>query len=316
MLDNSQAYDTLVSKINTSVQMSQRKKLPENQQQVIEALLNGFAELPTQLQITARFIIDHPYEVGVQSMRTLATQAEVHPNSFVRLARHFGFSGYEAMRERFRDFVRSGPGSTEDRATALQVMAKGGGSSAVVSEMLQSTLNNLEQLTNTKDIERLDMAVEWMTQSERVYILGLGSSYALAYNFWYVARMIQPKFILIPRSGSLAMDDIVNINESELLFSMTFQPYRKDVIETQRFAKKQGARIIGLSDSPASPIYREALLGLHAPTHTPQFFHSNVAVVALLETICALLVAKSGEEAIAHVEKFSELRWNSGLYLE
>ena len=64
--------------------------LPHSQEEVIEQLLAAFDELPGQLQLCARYLIDHPHEVGLQSMRTLAANAEVHPNSFVRLARHLG----------------------------------------------------------------------------------------------------------------------------------------------------------------------------------------------------------------------------------
>ena len=96
--------------------------LPQSQEQVIARLLAEFDSLPGQLQLCARYIIDHPHEVGLQSMRTLATNAEVQPNSFVRLARHLGFEGYEAMRERFRDFVRGGTGSSPDRLRWLQQM--------------------------------------------------------------------------------------------------------------------------------------------------------------------------------------------------
>jgi DNA-binding MurR/RpiR family transcriptional regulator len=97
---------------------------------------------------------------------------------------------------------------------------------------------------------------------------------------------------------------------------MTFQPYRTDVVETLRYAGQQGARTIGLSDRPAATIFRESDLGLCAPTHTPQFFHSNSSVTALLETICSLLVAKGGDDAVQHIENFTSLRWKSGVYEE
>src|SRR5210317_1941490 len=96
--------------------------LPHSQEEVIERLLDEFDSLPGQLQLCARYIIDHPHEVGLQSMRTLAQDAEVHPNSFVRLARHLGFDGYESLRERFRDFVRGGIGSSPDRVQWLREM--------------------------------------------------------------------------------------------------------------------------------------------------------------------------------------------------
>ena len=96
--------------------------LPQSQEQVIERLLAVFDELPGQLQLCARYIIDHPHEVGLQSMRTLAQAADVHPNSFVRLARQLGFDGYDALRERFRDFVRGGLGSSPDRVRSTTAM--------------------------------------------------------------------------------------------------------------------------------------------------------------------------------------------------
>lgn len=218
------------------------------------------------------------------------------------------------MRERFRDFVRSGTGSTEQRALWLQDMAKQDGSAKIVSEMASSMLTNLEQTYQNQDIKKLDKVVEWMMKSERIFVLGIGSSYPLAYNFWYVARMIHDNFILVPRHGSLPMDDLLNIGKKDVLFAMTFQPYRNDVIESARFAQQSGAKTIGLSDSPAATIFRESDIGLNVPTHTPQFFHSNSSVTALLETICTLLVAKGGNDAVEHIEHFSKLRWESEIY--
>ncbi len=295
--------------------MSQDQAAPDTQEAVLERLLADFDRLPTQLQITARFIIDHPREVGVRTMRSLAGQAGVHPNSFVRLARHLGFSGYDDMRERFRDFVRGGAGSFRERARWLQSMAGQGGSAAVSGEMAAAVLANIEQLYQGGQLKAMERAVRWMSGAKRVYVVGVGSSYALAYNFWYVARMMYPQFILIPRHGSLPMDDILHVGRRDVLFAMTFQPYRSEIIEVLRFAQQRGARTIGLSDSKASPVYREAGLGLFAPTHTPQFFHSNSATTALLETLCALLASGGGDQVLTEIEAFNERRWRSGIYL-
>lgn len=294
--------------------MSQNGARPDSQEAVVARLLAEFDGMPTQLQIAARYIVDHPREVGVQTMRSLAAEAGVHPNSFVRLARHLGFEGYEAMRERFRDFVRGGAGSFHERARWLQSMAKAGGAAAVCGEMASSVLDNVEQLYQGGQQAAMERAVEWMSGARRTYVLGVGSSYAMAYNFWYVARMMHPHFILIPRHGSLPMDDVMHIDGEDALLAMTFQPYRTDTIEAMRFARQRGARTIGLSDSRASPIYRDADIGLFAPTHTPQFFHSNTAIAALLETLCALMASAGGSTVLGEIEAFNEIRWQSGVY--
>jgi DNA-binding MurR/RpiR family transcriptional regulator len=290
--------------------------LPQSQEEVIVRLLDGFEDLPGQLQLCARYIIDHPHEVGLQSMRTLAANAEVQPNSFVRLARQLGFEGYDALRERFRDFVRGGIGSSPDRVRWLQQMGREGGSTAIFGSMAEACLENTEKMFAQQSVQDLERAVDLMINARRVYVLGLGLAYPLAYNFWYVARMGFDHFVLTPRHGSLPADDLIRVDERDCLLAMTFQPYRRDTLAAVQRAKQAGAKVIGITDSSAAALCREADLGLVSPTHTPQFFHSNSAVTALLESLCALLVVRGGDEASAAVESFHSARWEENIYDE
>jgi DNA-binding MurR/RpiR family transcriptional regulator len=291
-------------------------RLPQSQEEIIARLLAEFDTLPGQLQLCARYIIDHPHEVGLQSMRTLAASAEVQPNSFVRLARHLGFAGYDALRERFRDFVRGGSGSSPDRVRWLQQMDRKGGSAAIFGSMAEACLENTEKMFAQQSIADLERAVDLMIKSRRVYVLGLGLAYPLAYNFWYVARMGFDHFILTPRHGSLPSDDIIRMDERDCLVAMTFQPYRSDTLAAVQRARQNGAKIIGITDSNAASLCREADVGLVSPTHTPQFFHSNSAVTALLESLCALLVVRGGDAATRSVEAFHSARWEENIYEE
>ncbi len=304
-----------MSQVHTKLQVIDRR-LPQSQEEVAELLLAEFDQLPAQLQLCARYLIDHPHEVGLQSMRTLAASAEVHPNSFVRLARHLGFDGYDALRERFRDFVRAGIGSSPDRVNWLRELDRKGGSAAVFGSMAEACLDNVEKMFARQSVKELERAVDWMIDARRVYVLGLGLAYPLAYNFWYVARMGFDHFILSPRHGSLPSDDLIRMDEHDCLLALTFQPYRRDTLAAVQQAKEKGARIIGVTDSSAATLCREADLGLVAPTHTPQFFQSNAAVAALLETLCALLVVRGGDAASAAVEAFHAARWEENVYEE
>ena len=304
-----------MSQIQSRLQVVDRR-LPQSQEEVVEQLLAEFDRLPAQLQLCARYIIDHPHEVGLQSMRTLAAGAEVHPNSFVRLARHLGFDGYDALRERFRDFVRAGIGSSPDRVEWLRELDRKGGSAAVFGSMAEACLDNMDKMFAQQSVKELERAVDWMIDARRVYVLGLGLAYPLAYNFWYVARMGFDHFILSPRHGSLPSDDLIRMDERDCLLAMTFQPYRRDTLAAVQQAREKGARIIGVTDSSAATLSREADLGLVAPTHTPQFFQSNAAVAALLETLCALLVVRGGDAASAAVEAFHAARWEENVYEE
>ena len=62
----------------------------------------------------------------MSSIRDLASNAGVKPNTYVRLARAVGFSGFDEFREPFKESIRSGNLNFPDRARWLQEVAKGG----------------------------------------------------------------------------------------------------------------------------------------------------------------------------------------------
>jgi DNA-binding MurR/RpiR family transcriptional regulator len=291
---------------------------PKTAKAVIAALTEAFAPLPPALQAAARHIIDHPREVGVQSMRALAAKTSVHPNAFIRLARQIGFDGYDEMRERFRDFVVAGDGigGFRDRARWLQEMAAKGGSAAILGGMAAAIADNVERGFRNQDVRALEQACDAILAARSVYVLGLGSAYNLAHQFWYVARMAFGHMVPIPRHGSQAIDDLALVGEGDLLIALTFQPYRAETMSAVRMAKRRGARVIGITDSVTSPLAREADQALTCPTHTPHFFQSQAAVTGFLEALIALLVARAGEDAQARIEAFHGERLGAGIYEE
>ncbi|MGI9296021.1 MAG: MurR/RpiR family transcriptional regulator, partial [Pseudomonadales bacterium] len=75
-------------------------------QDVIHRLADAFSELPPQLQAAARYLLENPEDVGLNSMRTVASEAGVKPATISRLTKVLGFSGYDQLREPFRQRLR------------------------------------------------------------------------------------------------------------------------------------------------------------------------------------------------------------------
>ena len=290
---------------------------PNSTVEIIGALTEGFDGFSAQLQRAARYIIDQPREVGVQSMRALANKADIHPNTLVRLAQSIGFDGYESMRERFRDFlVSDGFGGFRDRAAWLGELAAKGGSAAVMADMATATSDNLESMWQRQDAAEFDAIADKLLKSDHIYILGVGSAYSLAYQLWYVLRMALDNVSPVPRHGSHPIDDIASIKSNECLLALTFQPYRSETVQAVKRAGQLGATVIGISDSPTSPLAPFCTHLLVSPTHTPQFFQSQAAVTALLEGLVATLVARAGDKAAIRIENFHKERLAAGIYAE
>ena len=81
----------------------------------------GFDALPPQLQEAARWIIDHPTDVALLSLREQARRAGIAPATLTRLAKRLGLRGYEGVRKIHADAVRRRPESYPGRAEELLV---------------------------------------------------------------------------------------------------------------------------------------------------------------------------------------------------
>lgn len=290
---------------------------PASAEEVIARLTAEFDGLSAQLQRAARHVIDHPREVGVRSMRALAAQAEVRPNTLVRLAQAIEFEGYEALRERFRDFVAEPRlGGFGDRARWLRAMHGQGGAGAVLAEMASAVGENVDGVWRKRPADEIARVADAILEARRVFVLGVGAAHSLAHQFWYVGRMAFDHLTPIPAFGGRPVDDMGDLGAEDALLAITFQPYRSETMAAARAAKAAGAKVLGLTDSPTSPLAKLSDALLIAPTHTPHFFQSQAAAIAILEGLIAVLVSRAGEDAAARIEAFHRRRLEAGIYEE
>ena len=281
---------------------------------ILERINNEYEQYSPKLKRAAVYLLDNADEIGLNSMRRVAADAGVAPNTLLRLVRDLGFDDYEQFRTPFRERLRREIDRFPDQARWLQSLARGGRHGQLFSGMAESGLANIENLFANVDADEVHRAAERIDHARRVYVFGVGFSAALAHYFWYIAHMGAANFILVPQQGSLPIDDLVAIQSDDVLVTMTFTPYRREVVELTRYAHEQGASVIAISDSRGSPIMRYAAHGFVTPMETPQFFPSLVAVTALLETLLAFIVADAEEQVVAEIERLHRVRHETGVY--
>jgi DNA-binding MurR/RpiR family transcriptional regulator len=285
-------------------------------QHVLERLTEEWDTLTPEAQKAARYVLENPNDVGVSTVREIAEAANVKPNTFVRMARQVGFEGYEDFRAPFREAIRQGAVSFPDRARWLQDIRKSGDLGGLYADMVEGAIRNLEETFAGIDAEALKAAAEAIWSSRQVFTLGVGVNNANARNFTYLASTGMVQFHAIPREGATPTDDLAWADKRDVLIAMSMRPYRAEVVAAIDVAREQGLTIIGISDSPASPIIRAADHGFVIAVDTPQFFPSSVSTIALLETLLSFVVAVASDEIVDRVEQFHRRRHQLGIYME
>lgn len=272
-------------------------------------------KLSPELRKAATFLLENPSLVGVSSARQMAREADVKPNTWVRLAKEFGFSGYEPMRAVFQTALVETSSGFQDRARGLQDISRKGSLGKLYTDLAGGTIRNIENTLSSSNEKEMQAAAALLHQARQCYMLGVGINHAIAESFCYLAGMTSLAIEPIPRFGSLAIDDLAQADGRDVMIAITFKPYRQEVVSAVAQAKAQGVKIIGISDSPASPIILDADQSFIVDTDTPQFYTSIVATMALLETLMAFVIAAADQNVIDEIEAFHERRHQLGIYI-
>ncbi len=284
--------------------------------QILSALADQLDQLSPQVRKAASHLLENPNEVGVSSIREIAEAADVKPNTLVRLARSVGFDGYEDFRELFREEIRRGPANFPDRTQWLQTLGQSGQLGELYRDMVSATISNIEDTFSGIDDHQLTSAAHTLLKSNQVFTLGVGVNSSNAQNFTYLASTGLLQFHAIPKSGSTPVDDLAWAGKKDVLIAITCKPFRSEVVEAVRIAREQGVKIVGISDSAASPIIVGSDHGFVVAADTPQFFPTSVTTIALLETLLSFVIALSPAQVVSRVKKFHDRRHQLGLYEE
>ena len=281
---------------------------------LVVRLQRELPEMRPALRRAAKFILDHPNEIGLLPIRDAATQARVSSNTLVRLARLLGYQTYDYLRQPFREALKQGSHAISSQARWLQELGQGEGLAPLYAQMASASVSNLQQMFSENDSLRLEQAALELAQARQAYVLGSRSSYSLAHYFFYVGRMAMPNLNLVPRHVSAPFDDLALVGDRDVVLALSYAPYAKDTLQACEYAKLRGARLIAITDSVAAPLAYLADHVLIVPTQSPQYFASAVAIMALLETLLAFVVAKGGQETLDTIATFEKVREEMAVY--
>jgi DNA-binding MurR/RpiR family transcriptional regulator len=250
-------------------------------------------------------MIDHPADVALLTTREQARRAGVAPATLTRLAQRFGLSGYDEVRKLYAQAVRQRPDSFRGRAEELLERRNAEGDGALVQDMFSSLAEHVQALAEPASIARFSSAADRVAGAERVFCLGLRSSFPVAYMFHYVRSLFGAASVLVDGAGGAGIDVLRTIGTADVLLAVTVKPYTRRTVQAARYAGGRGAGVVAVTDSEVSPLGSIADEQILVRTETPSFFHTMAPAFAAVECLAALVAARRGSrtlEAIAASE--------------
>lgn len=259
-----------------------------------------FGELSPQLQRAARYVLDHPEEIGLHSMRRVAELAGVTPTTLVRFAREMDCDGYAAFRRPFKAYLSRRSRGYADRAHDLRLRSGG-----VVGEMLRDIVvadqTNVERTLLGAGPERLDRVVDMIAKARRVYIIGLRKCYPIAHYLHYAYSVFRNNGYLVTDFAGTLPDQLKELGPDDVMLAISITRYSRQTVRCASFAASRGAKVIALTDSAVSPLVPHAAERLILAHDTPSVFRSLTGALSLAQALIVLLIVHDGDDAEAAI---------------
>lgn len=270
--------------------------------ETIRLLVDSYPKLTPQLQKAARFMVENPEEIGLNSMRRVARDAGVKPATITRLTKLLGFPDYEALREPFRQRLRTSSPEFASRLQSVQEIGESG-EDMLFAELRAQEISNIESSLSDENYLVMDAAAQTIQASRRVYVLGLRGAHAPAFLFHYAYQLFQDNSYLLDTRAGIFADQLRGIGADDSLLVVSFPPYTQLTIDAVVYAAGAGAKIIAVTDSIVSPAANAAAHTIVTKNQSPSFYHSFTGALAVTQALITILVTKAGGDAVKIIEE-------------
>ena len=266
--------------------------------QRIETALNGLSPKQSQL---AKFMLQNYRTVAFQNASTLARSAGVSESTVTRLAHSLGYTGspelQEALKELVKDHISTLEKSSLDRKD--------------LEENLFSKVFGIEKTIMDDTISRIrpdlfEIAVDMLHSSSAILIVGSQPD-TCAVEYALYLGIIRRK---VTKIENFNIDDFTILKEMgkgvcAIVFSFPRYPERTQNLA--RILKSRGVYIIGITDSPLSPIASMCDIMFTVPMKFITLVEPMSAVVALIHSLIIGVYLKDPEGAKAEIKKYENL---------
>jgi len=249
----------------------------------------------------ARYILESYDKAAFMTANALGRIVGVSESTVVRFAVELGYDGYPAMQKALQEMV-------VNRLTSVQRIEAMGdrlGNQDILSMVIQSDMDKLRQTAEIVSRRDFDAAVNAVLNARRVFIMGVRSAAPLAsFLGYYMGQMLDTVHTVTSSGSSAVFEKIISVDERDAVIAFSFPRYSTSTARGAEYCRSKGARVIGITDSMASPLGRNCDHVLLAKSDMISLVDSLTAPLSIANALIVAIAARREQEL---EKKFSEL---------
>lgn len=259
-----------------------------------------------QLQKAGRYVLDHPKDVALLTMREQARRAGVRPATMSRFAQFLGLSGFDEIRQQYAEAIRDAQLGFSKKAGVQFATQKLRGERAVAAEMIQSICEQIAPLAEPASLDTLTRSAALLAGSRRIHCLGFRAIHAVLWHFHYVISLLGDRTVFLDSMGGVIADRVRAATSEDTLLVSAIHPYPRMTVEIAEQMHARNVPIIAITDSEVSPLVRLARHTILVSTTSPSFFPTLSPAFVAAETLAALVAGHGGTDALEALRRTEE----------
>jgi len=262
---------------------------PRSAVELRDLILERYDGFSKRLQHVARYVLDHPDDVALETLTVIAERSGAQPSAIVRFAKAIGFTGASPMQRVLRDSLLASHSTLgygeRVRHFNASLGAERGGAGALLEEFSEGDILALQNLRQTVSQEELARAVSLIHKADTVYVIGMRRSFPVAAYLTYSFLRAGKRTTMVDNAGGLARHQMQTIGAADLLIAISYQPYASETVEAVSAALDAKAKVLAITDSLISPLAKGAAQVLQVRESEVRAFRSLSASICLAQTL-------------------------------
>lgn len=276
---------------------------------ILKLIQHHFGSFSPGFKRIGRYINEHTQTAAILNSAQLANEAGVSEATLTRFVKNLGFSGFAEFKRELSQQVIDELSQTKTLAQSAAVFS---GRGTIFREVVRNDIEHLGHLPRYISERLFNDVVDAIIGARHVFVLGLRSSYAIAFYLAFVLRPLLRNVTLVELGIGDLPEKLMHAGKPDVLFAVCLKRYTRDTVEVAKKFKQRGVRLIVLTNDPLSPIGQLGDLLLVVKTD----ILSYAAPMCLLTALINAIIHKDKEASIATLERHEAVLEELSTYIE
>lgn len=268
-----------------------------------------YSKLSEKEKRIAKYILDHPDKIIHSTINEVAEDLSVADATVFRFCKRMGYKGYQAMKIALASEIMTPIQQIHEEIN------ENDNERTIADKIFKSNIRTLENTLQILEGDAIEKAVHLLLNANRIELYGSGGSAVIAMDAYH-------KFIRAGMKAFTFLDShfqlmsASQLTEQDVALVISHSGTNKDTIRVLNVARASGAKTIGITSYPKSPIGQNVDVALYTSSEETEYrseaLASRIGQLSLIDALyvnIAILNKTKAKESLEKVRKaISETR--------